>query len=115
MASKRITPKLILILITIAAVIGLAVFYYLRYVSNTYYFVGLKTVQCEVDKTSSQCNLHVIHTQTVTGDDVYFYYDKSKLIIDDGSGQLTGFTPNEKVQVTIIDSSKNISKIRAVN
>lgn len=118
MARKYISRKLLLILITLLVAICLAVLYYLRDISNTYYFVSLKTDECVIDKSSPECKLSVIHLETGTGDDVYFYYNKSTLRVENNTGKLSGFTYNEKVQVTTKGNSSQeipeISDIRQV-
>jgi hypothetical protein len=113
--SKRSASHTLRLFIVTIAVILLGVLYYSRDIANTYYYDGTKTAGCQADPISSGCNLNVVHLQTVTGDDVYFRYDKSKLVVENKTGRLSGFAPLEKVQVTPVGNGKYISKIRAAD
>ncbi len=68
--SKRVAVTVCLL---VAIVLG--TIYYFRYI-RVYYFVNLKTPECQADNASPECKLNVVHLQTVTGDDVVFYYDR---------------------------------------
>ena len=106
---KRIAVSLILL---VAIILGAT--YYFQY-GRGYYFVNFKTPECQVDNTSSGCKLKVVHLQTVTGDDVVYYYDNSKVVVQNKTGRLSDLRYGEKVQVTKAQNPEFISKIRAVN
>lgn len=94
--------------------------YYLRNISNTYYFQRYQPPISCTNKTESACFVGKLYVETVTGDEVLFTYttaDPPKVIND--SGLISSFKKGEKIQVkTSGDNTgddKVVRSIRAVD
>jgi len=98
-----------------------AVTYYLRNVSNTYYFKSYEPpIACGSNKTRSACFNGTINVETVTGDNFSFTYttaDPPKII--NSTGSIASFKDGEKIHVETsgdnTGDSKVVRSIRAIN
>jgi|SRR5665213_547889 len=112
---KLIIPAIFVLLIVFA------VTYYLRNVSNTYYFKSYRTpIACGSNKVRSDCFTGTINVETVTGDDFSFTYtsaDPPKII--NSTGSISSFKDGEKIQVETsgdnTGDNKVVTSIRAID
>ena len=115
----KIDGRARLILVGLILLCALGTIYYLRNISNTYYFLSYQPpISCK-NKTEPACFSGKLYVETVTGDEVQFTYttaDPPKVIND--NGLISSFKKGEKIQVKVSgDSSgddKILSSIRAV-